>query len=207
MALLWRGAAGQALELATAEIGDATLRARGAWVRSEPEPYSLSYELETAAGFVTTSLAVSAWGAGWSRSLDLRRRQDGSWVADPGGELTGLEEALDCDLGYSCLTNTMPVLRHRLLDGGQVELVMAWISVPDLRPGAATALYASHTAAGGRGRRALPVRLVQSRHHVRRRRLRGRIPSAGPPRSLMAAPILYWHHGDEDSRIPAGYLC
>lgn len=134
VALLWRGAGGPALELATAEIGDATLRARGAWVRSEPEPYSFSYELETAAAFVTTSLAVSAWGAGWSRSLDLRRRPDGSWVAEPGGELKGLEEALDCDIGYSCLTNTMPVLRHRLLEGGgQVDLVMAWVSVPDLR--------------------------------------------------------------------------
>jgi hypothetical protein len=42
--------------------------------------------------------------------------------------------ALDCDLAYSPLTNSMPVLRHGLLEGGgPIELLMAWISLPDLR--------------------------------------------------------------------------
>ena len=40
---------------------------------------------------------------------------------------------LDCDLALSPMTNTMPVLRHGLLvPGGSVELVTAWVSVPDL---------------------------------------------------------------------------
>jgi len=42
--------------------------------------------------------------------------------------------ALDCDLALSPLTNSMPVLRHGLLEGGgPLELLMAWVSVPDLR--------------------------------------------------------------------------
>ena len=41
--------------------------------------------------------------------------------------------ALDCDLGFSPLTNTMPILRHGLHRGGApVDLIMAWVSVPDL---------------------------------------------------------------------------
>jgi uncharacterized protein len=53
-------------------------------------------------------------------------------------ELPDLESALDCDLALCLLTNTMPILRHDLVgashrgDDGAHDLVMAWISVPDL---------------------------------------------------------------------------
>src|SRR5262249_35249330 len=134
LALLWQGVDGPALEMATAEMGREGLTAHGAWVRAEPEPYALTYRLETTSRFVTSSLTVAAWGAGWSRSLDLRRLPEGTWVAEPGGSLPELGGALDCDLGYSCLTNTMPVVRHALLEGGgPIDLLMAWVSVPDLR--------------------------------------------------------------------------
>ena len=50
-----------------------------------------------------------------------------------GGDLSGLTDALDCDLGLSPLTNSMPVLRHGLVSAGRsTDFVMAWISVPDL---------------------------------------------------------------------------
>lgn len=53
-------------------------------------------------------------------------------------QLPDLEGALDCDLGLCPLTNTMPILRHDLVeashrgDDGSHDLVMAWVSVPDL---------------------------------------------------------------------------
>src|SRR6266536_4233909 len=51
----------------------------------------------------------------------------------PGQRLLRLGGALDCDLGLSPLTNSMPVLRHRLLEvDGSVDFLMAWVSVPDL---------------------------------------------------------------------------
>jgi uncharacterized protein len=44
-----------------------------------------------------------------------------------------LAGAVDCDLGLSPLTNTLPVLRLGLLGGGRPhELLVAWVSVPDL---------------------------------------------------------------------------
>jgi uncharacterized protein len=71
--------------------------------------------------------------------------------APPGGSsgrIGWLDGALDCDLGLSPLTNSMPALRHRLLEeDGPVDLLMAWVSVPDL------GLHASHqryTALRGR---------------------------------------------------------
>lgn len=49
------------------------------------------------------------------------------------GRIGWLDGALDCDLGLSPLTNSMPALRHGLMDGdGTAELLMAWVSVPDL---------------------------------------------------------------------------
>ena len=50
-----------------------------------------------------------------------------------GGDATALAGALDCDLGLSPVTNLMPIMRHNLLaTEGQVELTMAWVSVPGL---------------------------------------------------------------------------
>lgn len=132
-ALMWQGYGAPSLELAAVELGDGVLSARGTVIRAAPEPWTMSYELETVQDFVTTSLTVGAWGAGWSRSLSLRRDGDGEWRAEPGGKLLGLDGALDCDLAYCCLTNTMPVLRNRLHGRvGSVNLAVAWVSLPDL---------------------------------------------------------------------------
>ena len=41
--------------------------------------------------------------------------------------------ALDCDSGLGPLTNVMPVRRHELhLRRGEMDFLMAWVSVPDL---------------------------------------------------------------------------
>jgi hypothetical protein len=123
--------------------GDA-LFAHGVAIGSAPSPYRLDYELETAPAFVTSRLVVRARGDGWMRSLDLRRAGSGAWdekysesgkpplATRAATDLRTLVGALDVDLGLSPLLNTPPVLRHGLLRGGSVDLVMAWVSVPEL---------------------------------------------------------------------------
>ena len=81
---------------------------------------------------------------GWTRRLELRRSGSGLWTADArqtgdlalpeaGGDLGLFGEALDPDLELSPLFNTIPVLRHSLHAGGVADdLLMVWISVPDL---------------------------------------------------------------------------
>jgi uncharacterized protein len=138
-------------EFAEVDLGRGGLRATGVAVGGDPVPYRLEYELDCGDDFVTRRLSVRAWGAGWGRHLELGRDRAGIWSAEagtdgeaellglpgvpgpppPGADPADLDAALDCDLGLSPLTNTMPVLRHGLLDGGgPVEFLMAWVSVP-----------------------------------------------------------------------------
>jgi hypothetical protein len=132
------------VEFAKVELDSALLTAAGVAIGTFPFPYRLDYQLETTTEFVTTRLLVTSCGDGWRRALDLRRTRAGVWelvveedgssgLPSAGGDPNALTDALDCDLGLSPMTNLMPVLRHNLLaGGGPIELITAWVSVPDL---------------------------------------------------------------------------
>jgi uncharacterized protein len=132
---------------ATIELGDGELSASGT---SRTPYYLLRWSLQTGRAWVTRTLDVRVEGTGWSRSLALRREDDGRWVSDglaigipvraDGQPLTvegsdwdaaagttpgivdaaGLGTALDCDLGLCPVTNTMPMLRSVLPASGSV---------------------------------------------------------------------------------------
>jgi hypothetical protein len=141
---VWRGLDGWRAEAATVELRSGSLRASGTQIGAEPVPYRLDYELEVGESWVTRSLHVRAAGADWTRELDLRHDGDGEWTADAssegcaqlpaaGGDVSAVTGALDCDLGLCPLTNLMPVRRHDLhRRPGEVDFLMAWVSVPDL---------------------------------------------------------------------------
>ncbi len=142
--IAWVKTAATGVEFADVEIDDRRMRATGVAIGSDPLPYRLDYSFASRSRFVTKWIEVEAHGQGWSRSLRLKRDRAGEWDArwethgeallpPPTGDMISLREALDCDLALSPLTNTMPVLRHGLLrDSAPQELLMAWISVPDL---------------------------------------------------------------------------
>jgi hypothetical protein len=143
-ALVWRGLDGWRAEYADVWLRDGRLVARGVQLGVDPLPYEARYSLDTSPGYDTAHLSVNASGAGWSRSLDLRRDDSGVWdvsvsmsgdadLPDAGGNPAEFDGARDCDLQSCPLTNTMPVLRERLLEGGEpVDFVMAWVSLPAL---------------------------------------------------------------------------
>ena len=130
------------VEFARVRLSADHLTATGVAIGTDPAPYRLDYTLETGEGFVTSRLQVTAESEEGRRALDLRRSAEGRWSADV--ELPDLAGALDCDLGLSPLTNSMPALRHGLLEqpGEPVDFVMAWVSVPDLRMHASPQRYA-----------------------------------------------------------------
>jgi hypothetical protein len=131
-------------EFADLTVNGGTLSATGVAIGTEPCPYRLDYQLTTTEGYVTAQLVVRTAGPGWRRALVLERAASGAWSCAtqaegdldrpaPGGDLGRVAGAVDCDLGLSPLTNSMPVLRHRLHEGGgPVDFLMAWVSVPDL---------------------------------------------------------------------------
>jgi hypothetical protein len=150
-AITWEVLESRGYETAWVEIADGSLRAQGRAVGIFPEPYWISYELETVEGFVTRRLTVTAQTETSTRTLDLRRDDAGRWTAD-GDPLPGVDGALDCDLGLCPLTNTMPVLRHDLhLAPGEREFLMAWVSVPGLvvRPSQQVYTHLGRTDGGG----------------------------------------------------------
>lgn len=140
----WAGADEWRAESASVRTAEDRFTAAGVQLGVDPVPYRLDYQLETTAGWVTSSLEVNVVGTGWRRSLHLVRATDGRWSArtdtggdsplpDPGFDADALAGALDCDLGLSPLTNTMPILRRRYHQApGSADLIMAWVSVPDL---------------------------------------------------------------------------
>ena len=143
--LHWRGPDPPRVDAVAVRLGADALAAHGTSLTGS---WALDFRLATGPGWVTRELDVRVRGDGWWRSLVLRRAGDGDgdWSADwdgaGAGDLPGplpdLRGALDCDLALCPLTNTMPIRRHDLVGAanrgaaGSHDLVMAWVSVPDL---------------------------------------------------------------------------
>jgi hypothetical protein len=163
--IAWDKEDGFGAEIAEVELAGDRLAATGVAIGWDPLPYRLEYTLETGAGWVTTRLRVTTRGDGWRRALDLRRSDAGVWtivasaggpldLESPGGDVASFAEALDCDLGLSPLTNSMPALRHDLLrKDGSVDFVMAWVAVPGLAVRASAQRYTTLGDAGDGERR------------------------------------------------------
>ncbi len=133
-ALLWRRVDAIGFEWCLVHLEHDRLSAHGVQVGADPDPYRLDYRVDTGPGYVTRSLHARAEGTGWSRRLDLHREDDGRW-RNAEGALPEIEDAWDVDIGFSPLTNSLPVLRMKMTteDGPSAhDLVAAWVRVPAL---------------------------------------------------------------------------
>lgn len=142
------------LEAATIQLNEDSMHCLGI---SRAAEYTASWELKVGAGWLTQELHVEVTGFGWSRRLELRRSEDGTWfcraehegevdlpapgIADP----SILNGALDCDLGLCPVTNTMPIRHLELLTKQTEETVftMAWVGMPSLEVIPSKQIYSS----------------------------------------------------------------
>jgi uncharacterized protein len=148
--LVWQVTESAGFESAWVRRAGRALAANGRSAGQLPEPYWVSYELETDRDIVTSRLRVTVESAGATRQLDLRRA-DG-W-SENGAARPDLDAALDCDLGFCPLTNTMPVLRSDLhRRPGTAELTVAFVKVPSLEVVAAHQTYTHLGLVGGTAR-------------------------------------------------------
>jgi uncharacterized protein len=133
-------------------------KARSTMVAATPIQFTARYEVVTDDGWNTVRCEVTSEGAGFLRSVRLERAT-GRWrvtaseqgnldavmlaaghprPAQPGSEEPGkLHQALDVDISFSPLTNTLPIRRLHLLDAGagvgtSRSVVVAWILLPSL---------------------------------------------------------------------------
>jgi hypothetical protein len=135
---IWEGVDEWRAETARVELGPDGVAATGTQIGVG---YRLDYELEAPAGWVTRRLRVSVTTAGGERGLLLEHDGKGGWLQD-GAAARFPAGAVDCDLGLSPLTNLMPVRRHALHEReGAAEIVVAWVSVPDLAVHASAQRY------------------------------------------------------------------
>src|SRR5436305_10560650 len=123
--LVWRGLDEWRSEAASVHLTSRGIEATGTQMGFDPLVYRLDYELEATHDFITKRLLLHAAGTGWSRHVHLRHDGRGKWSVEadsiggvhlpsPGGDPASIEGALDCDLGFSPLTNLMPIRRTGL---------------------------------------------------------------------------------------------
>lgn len=140
--LSWAALGEPRFELVEVTLHLGTLSARGTMLAGGPDPYRVDYHLDSGPTYVTKRLVVTATARGWTRQLRIGRDADGVWsvrrTADPEHHVVVVSpEALagvaDCDLRFSPLFNTLPVLRGRLHAGpGRLDGASALVTLPDL---------------------------------------------------------------------------
>jgi hypothetical protein len=118
--------------------GHGGFRALGRMVRVEPDNgFTSSYRLVVGEDGRVSRLSVTSATAERERHLTINRTDDGVWLLDTGSGTGAVRDdcagAVDVDLAYSPMFNTIPIRRlglHR--EAGEHTLPMVYVSLPDL---------------------------------------------------------------------------
>jgi uncharacterized protein len=135
----WRSDDGRCVEGTRLLVGPTGLRALGRMVHAgngpADPPFTASYRLVAGADGALQRLAVTSATAGRERHLTLNRTDDGFWLLDTGsgGGRSEFDRAVDVDLAYSPMFNTLPIRRLGLHRGsGNHLLKVVFVGLPDL---------------------------------------------------------------------------
>ncbi|OLT21782.1 hypothetical protein BJF78_33885 [Pseudonocardia sp. CNS-139] len=143
--LTWRAEDGHGLEGVRLLLGSGGFRALGRLVRAEPDGgFTASYRLVVAEDGTLARLSVTSATAERERHLTLNRTDDGMWLLDTGtgGSRADFAGAVDVDLAYSPMFNTIPIRRlalHRT--AGEHVIPMVHVSLPELEVQAVRQTY------------------------------------------------------------------
>jgi uncharacterized protein len=99
-----------------------------ALVAHERTPYRIDYAIEVDRGGRTRRAVISPTGAP-KAALDLRADEGGRWLEN-GVAAPALAGCLDVDLGFSPITNSLPIWRLGLAPGETREIRAAWVRFP-----------------------------------------------------------------------------
>ena len=104
-----------------------------ALVALEATPWRVDYEIELDGAGLTRRVAVTASNGEVSggRSLVLEANGRGEW-RDNGEVILEADNCLDVDLGFSPVTNSLPMWRLGMRVGEQRNIRVAWVLFPSL---------------------------------------------------------------------------
>jgi hypothetical protein len=136
--LTWQAEDGHGLEGVRMLPGHGGLRALGRMVRVEPGgDFTASYRLVVGEDGRLARLSLTSATAARERHLTINRTDDGVWLLDTGSGSGAVRDdcagAVDVDLAYSPMFNTIPIRRlglHR--EAGEHTLPMVFVSLPEL---------------------------------------------------------------------------
>lgn len=103
----------------------------------------ISYRVETASDWTTRSASVEIPALAVSHEVTVPK--PGRWLVD-GERRTDLDGCVDIDLGWTPATNTLPIRRLQLENGGTATIQAAWLKWSELQFIAADQTY---TRTGG----------------------------------------------------------
>jgi hypothetical protein len=135
----WRTDDGLGIEGTRLLLHRGGMRALGRMVRAgtgpADPPFTASYRLDAGDGGRVRRLAVTCATAARERYITLNRSDDGFWLLDTGmgGGRLDVHGAVDVDLAFSPLFNTLPIRRlglHRA--PGDHVLSTMFVALPDL---------------------------------------------------------------------------
>lgn len=135
--LTWQADGRPGLEGARVQLPSAgALRAHGRIVRPDPAgDFTVAYAVATRDDGTHARLTVSLSSAGPEKDFTVSRSAEGFWLVDDGSgsRRTDFDGALDIDLAYSPLFNSLPIRRlgaHRQPVDAEVPVV--FVSLPEL---------------------------------------------------------------------------
>lgn len=135
--ITWQADDGHGLEGVRLLLGTGGFRALGRMVRVGTDgDFTASYRLIVGDDGTLQRVSLTSATARRERHLTLNRTEDGYWLVDTGagGSRTGFDGAVDVDLAYSAMFNTLPIRRlglHR--HHGDHTLKMVNVTLPELQ--------------------------------------------------------------------------
>src|SRR5579864_761026 len=113
-------------------------------------PFRLWYEIHTGKDWKVRQCTLRLLGSG-NQEVTLHADGEGQWTDAAGVALSALDRCIDVDISVTPFTNTLPIRRLSLQPGQSSDLLVAYITVPELEVKMMQQRYSclEHRADGG----------------------------------------------------------
>jgi hypothetical protein len=127
----WQSWDGDSLEHLVLRLGADGATAESALLgTSEGNAFAARYHIACDRDWRVRTASIHVTGV--EPALVLASDGDGRWHDGAGAQVAALDGAIDIDITATPFTNTLPIRRLRLSQGGAAEIAVAYVSLPGL---------------------------------------------------------------------------